>query len=487
MNLELQRVTPTDDIYKSGGLWRVMQPWQEYLWPASAVSSLTVEGLQRGAKYFEDSETATLLVTPTTNETVREELRALWRATMKTDPDKYIKDFDLNTNGLARGAYQPPNAKIWKGQPLNGKRVLLCGAYSIGDQLWYTHTLALIKKKYPRATLYTLTYAGYGDGLWAGNSEVNEIQLPVTPSAFEAFDYYIPLLSIVASQIDPAESRRQKKLVRSQRTPYEDFADMLGMMKIYDPADAKPRLYLDDADWRAMCIKITVNFFDAWGTAAEPIEPRNYLVVQLHTQKESRDFTPSQLVDILTELRKEYSHSLIFCIGDGEKGIVTWNAITDELDPEALKIVPIINGTQSGGYTFREVAALAAHSMLCVTPDSMLSHVAAAFDVPCVAVYGPYSAAWRAVTYKYCVSIDKSESCAVAPCAWPGSSFPEACPSRAEKHCAVVAAATGADVLAAAASAIAKKREDAPDWGEIRMPKVETEGTLKLVEEEVNA
>ena len=491
MNFELTRVTATDDVYKHAGLFRVMQPGQDYLWPESAVGTLTVEGMQHGVKYFSGVETRPLYLDPAASAQSVDEIKQLWREVMRTDPDKYLKPWDLNRNGLQQGAYQPPARKIWDGvQSLDGRRVLLCGAYSIGDQLWYTHTLHLLKQKYPRAVLYTLTYAGYGDGVWSGNEEVNELQLPITPAAFEAFDFYIPLLSIIAANVDVKQSRKKKTLVQADCTPYEIFADMLNLRKQYDAADAKPRVQCFDAAWRSFCEKITVRFFAAWANIDAPIEPQNYVVVQLHTQRAARDFTALQLAEIVRALRAEFPRSLIFCIGNDAKGVAAWNDLAKEVDPEALKIVPIISGTESGSYTFPELAALTAHAMITVCPDSMLSHLSAAFDVPNVTVYGPYAAKWRAETYAYCVPVEAREACKIAPCSWPGDGFPAACVSRETNCCAVVASASGARVIESVRAAMEKKRAVVPEWGAMRAPEdVVTQGEtgLALVEETANA
>ncbi len=462
-SFELCKVTPTDAINGSP-LSRIMQPFGEYVMPESAVVALAEEGLKKEAGYFE-------CITSATIDTEKK--------CLKNGDDVFTQKFK-----------ELLKQKTWKFQDLNGKRVLLCGAYSIGDQLWYTHTLHLLKQKYPDAKIYTLTYMGYGDGLWAGNPEVNELQMPVTAAAFESFDYYIPLLSIVASNVNMAESSRQGKIVHSTRTPYEDFADLLGLYPI-DLNEAKPRLYPTQDDWVLFCRKITDKHFRHLVQGTQVISPVNYIVVQMHTQKESRDFTHEQLLDITRALRREYSNTLIFMVGEDLAGVSTkgsdaYRYIISEMRNDTIPPIPIVS-TATFRYTFRELAAMVNNAMLVVTPDSMVSHLAAAFDVPLVSCYGSYSAKWRAVTYKYCESIELQGICPIAPCAYPGAGFPKDCPTQEQNHCGVMAGITGEMVVEAARKAIGKKRVDMPEWGKetkpekIKLPKNPRKSKMRLL------
>lgn len=102
----------------------------------------------------------------------------------------------------------------------------------------------------------------------------------------------------------------------------------------------------------------------------------------------------------------------------------------------------------------RGIMAIVKRAAVCITPDSMLSHLAAAFDVPCVTVFGPFDPRWRVSTYPKGVSVWRKDLCDVAPCSWHNAGLPVECPSKETGACAVLTGTTIQDIEVALARAM---------------------------------
>jgi ADP-heptose:LPS heptosyltransferase len=71
----------------------------------------------------------------------------------------------------------------------------------------------------------------------------------------------------------------------------------------------------------------------------------------------------------------------------------------------------------------RKAFALAAACDAIVAPDSSFVHLAAALDVPCVALYGPVDGAVRTKSYPRCVYLDVRKKLGCVPC-WRNDKIP---------------------------------------------------------------
>lgn len=94
------------------------------------------------------------------------------------------------------------------------------------------------------------------------------------------------------------------------------------------------------------------------------------------------------------------------------------------------------------GVTFRQRCALIETADCVLAPDSAMTHIAGALEVPCVALYGPFS--WQQRT-KYCPTTvaltGAGHSC--NPCnhhAHLDRKFPEKCPTKSTGWCGVLSA-----------------------------------------------
>jgi hypothetical protein len=86
---------------------------------------------------------------------------------------------------------------------------------------------------------------------------------------------------------------------------------------------------------------------------------------------------------------------------------------------------------------------------ICVSPDSMLVHVAGVLERPCVGLWGPYGPGTRVQYYPNHYPIHHTTECSFSPCHWNAVQFPHICPPLAQQHqrCAVMLKITPEEVV----------------------------------------
>jgi hypothetical protein len=87
---------------------------------------------------------------------------------------------------------------------------------------------------------------------------------------------------------------------------------------------------------------------------------------------------------------------------------------------------------------------------VCVSPDSMLVHVAGSMHIPCVGLWGPVGPPNRVKYYRNHLAVFHQDACPHAPCFGYLASFPKYCPPRGagpRTVCEVMAAITPGEVV----------------------------------------
>ena len=103
---------------------------------------------------------------------------------------------------------------------------------------------------------------------------------------------------------------------------------------------------------------------------------------------------------------------------------------------------PIQGAINTHGQTpplnIRQSASLVSVCDCIIAPDSAITHIAGALDVPCVAVYGSFPSLLRTAYQPKTIAIQGEGKC--APCMHHGrmSNFPLNCPSQQEGMCQVL-------------------------------------------------
>lgn len=98
---------------------------------------------------------------------------------------------------------------------------------------------------------------------------------------------------------------------------------------------------------------------------------------------------------------------------------------------------------------------------ICVSPDSMLVHIAGVFERPCVGLWGPYGPDTRVKYYPHHYPIHHTSECSFSPCHWNAVQFPHICPPLAQQHqrCSVMLKITPEEVVEGARQLMAQQNK----------------------------
>jgi ADP-heptose:LPS heptosyltransferase len=166
-----------------------------------------------------------------------------------------------------------------------------------------------------------------------------------------------------------------------------------------------------------------------------------YAVYQICAASPARSLTADKSAFVLRNLATSFPE-------------LAWYAIYDGFIPpayiEAAKLEMPDNVFPISFKKFREIFALVATARVCVSPDSLVSHVAGSLGVPCVGLWGSTDPKLRIAYYENHVALTSSASCPVSPCmVHLGSLPPPFCPSFARRACACIDDITATDVIQA--------------------------------------
>lgn len=177
--------------------------------------------------------------------------------------------------------------------------------------------------------------------------------------------------------------------------------------------------------------------------AAKPWENKPFAIYQLAAANPVRCLPPNDSVFMLCKLAEAFPE-------------VTWLAIYDEFVPkdytEILKTkmeeMKLTNIQPFTAANLRELWCIAHRSLLAISPDSMLIHLAGCIGLPCVGLWGPVNPTNRVKYYTNHTPIWHQEFCVHAPCFCYQNVFPRYCPPRPErKVCEVLAGISPAEVI----------------------------------------
>lgn len=134
---------------------------------------------------------------------------------------------------------------------------------------------------------------------------------------------------------------------------------------------------------------------------------------------------------------------------------ITWIAIHDHRNPiqyvELAQSIQLANVVVRKYDTLRQLVADVGHAQVCVSPDSMLVHLAGCMGTPFVALFSNIEPSTRLKYYTNYKVIWHHEACPAAPCFSHRSGWPEMCPGSPLKReaCECIARTTPGEVSAA--------------------------------------
>lgn len=265
----------------------------------------------------------------------------------------------------------------YKGEPLDGKTLLLWRTGGIGDLLFVTPSLRLLKERYPTCRIEFGTSYHYTQILW-GNPHVDEVfPLPVSGRRIAAADHYIHFENII-------EHNKRAEVIPA----CDLFMEAFGIDPSSIPRDEawkrRPVLKVDPEVRR--CVE--ARFFPQGKPDAIVV------AVQLKSSSVVRDYPPSPYGRILSLMVQGGYHPVL--IGSGR-------------DLEFLAQMPLPKEGFSNAIgrtrSLLEMAALIDLCDMVVGPDSSAIQIAGALEKPVVGLYGPFPPVLRMGYFKNAVGL----------------------------------------------------------------------------------
>jgi ADP-heptose:LPS heptosyltransferase len=306
----------------------------------------------------------------------------------------FVLKNDLKTQSNLTSGEREVDAHIGRGS--NGSRrrdesdrfraVLVTRAMGgIGDLLMITPGLRALKKASPDREIHLAVPRRYFP-LFQGNPDIHLLDIDRDSVRPAEYHKWINLSECPAARVE------SKTAPRVRRNRIEIFARALGVARWnVRGMERRPRYSIspDEAELQKMFWK------------AHDLVGKRTVGVQLHSEESYRDYP--FMKEMVRALAKEYE-VLVF---DGDS----------VLEPFGPHTIPVC------GMGLREAFAIASGCDIIVCPDSSFVHLAAAFDIPCVALFGPIDGAVRTADYPRCVYIDARRELGCLPC-WRNESIP---------------------------------------------------------------
>jgi len=154
-----------------------------------------------------------------------------------------------------------------------------------------------------------------------------------------------------------------------------------------------------------------------------------YAIYQCATSNPLRSLKEEASVNLIRELSKATPK-------------LTWVVLFDQFLPEGYtkplmedKNPRIIPARLS---SFREMLSVVYNAQAVVSPDTLSVHLAGAFNIPTIGLWGPTGSKYRTKYYSTHAEILNHGACPHAPCMYTGTGLPHYCPSKDEGQCSVL-------------------------------------------------
>ena len=349
---------------------------------------------------------------------------------------EHHREYERTSGYDLLASVEPYTPKTWQGE--NTGSLLVFNDGKIGDQLWTTALVHEIKRLHPRLEIDVVT-SGESDLLWYSNKDIRGCRLqPVPIESLASYDYTLFFDEITASQMH-----------EGQPNCYEALFEKAGLRC---PPDAKPYVRpLHDHELSTYMMTIPPN--------EEGMIPRARFsyVIGLDTSSEVRNLSLEQWMNFVVVLSQN-TKSKIYCLSSTEDG----GYIAERLNG-IPNVIPAHNKLN-----LLQIAALCKYANCVIAPDSMLVHLAASQEVPCVAIMSTVPPKYRISSYPYCVPIWKYKACQFEECFYKHPKFQfnfgtiaesAKCYTPTRVQCDVMKSVTLEDMFDAVNLAMSKKKD----------------------------
>lgn len=324
-------------------------------------------------------------------------------------PSNASDAFLLNYSDLGAYTCKAPH-RNWK-----DSNVLFMRKRGIGDELCLTALPRYFSQRFG-ANCYVLCHAST-EAVWIGNETVKSVvgepmhlDCMYRPSGKAFYDHCFFFESVTEWDSEP-----------DQGNVYDTLFRLAGVKpETVDPRYKRPYLKLTKKDQMA---------FISWKEAAAKEYPSlklddGYIVHQLSTTNVVRNLPEEKELEVLKSLEKAKKPVLVM-----------------DDKPTTARILEFLHGSENvfditkRVPTLRLYFALIAGASCVVGPDSSGLHVAAAFEVPSIGFWGPFSPESRAKYYPSHHAIWEHQLCGNSPCFNFGLKLPaNLCPKGDEQQ-----------------------------------------------------
>jgi ADP-heptose:LPS heptosyltransferase len=245
----------------------------------------------------------------------------------------------------------------------------------IGDLLMATTGIEALKSKYPTKKIHVAVPKSIMSIL-ENNPLIDEV-IDITTNINHKRYFLIADITSPCARYETTRIR-SNKLVEKNRV--EIYAEALGVRELI--TTLKPKYYISDKEKEK-----AKEFF----SAKQISQDKKTIAVVVESAEIYRSWPMTHIVELISILKN------------------TYNIIA--VSKNKLEIEGIV---QTGNSTFREMSAIVSLCDLVVTPDTGVLHLAAALNIPTIALFGPIDYRARCKGYKNVTVIKTNISC--SPC-----------------------------------------------------------------------
>lgn len=303
-----------------------------------------------------------------------------------------ISDFELNVllEGTPNTNWKWSSFNAWNrpcgGRDLNGKSLLIYRHNAWGDQLIASAIPRYLKTLYPYSKIHMYCHPEVLP-LWLGNVflEGSAIPLPIPFEATQRYDCHAFFEGMLEGNSEP-----------DQNCCYDDFFGTMGYLDV--PAKFKKPYILPQPEDYADCDKMMKKLGI---TSKAP-----YMVYHISPANKNRCYPPQKGLAFLKMFKEQYPEMSVYVVGYDPKGEYT-------IALNELACYNLLGKTE----TFRTLVPIVERASLLVCPDSSIMHLAAAFDVPTISLWGLFHPNDRAKYYvNHYPIFHGTEACPYSPC-----------------------------------------------------------------------
>lgn len=283
--------------------------------------------------------------------------------------------------------------KPYKGEPLNGKTILVWRHGGIGDLMFMMPPMRLLKNKYPDCKILAAVGSNFID-VYRNIPYINGIMpMPINANELTNADYHLQFEGIIEN------SKKAEKV-----NAYDLFLEAFG----FDPSkipdhEKRPDIFITDSE-----DKHVRKFMEE-----RNITPGDLKIgIQIQASAPIRTYPVEKTKELCRRLIRRGAKIILFG-GPYQQRIIEniKSSIVTEIGSRATYSV---FSTTKDKLSIRHSMALTRYLNLMIAPDSAMIHVAGALGTPVIGLYGPFPADLRMRYYYNAIGLNAKSAC--APC-----------------------------------------------------------------------